>query len=291
MTKGQICITIPIYKETLNDFEVQSVRQCIEVLSGYTIYFVCANNLNKKFYKEKFKEIKQYVSFDAKYFQDLKGYNELMLNYIYYSAFSNYKYMLLYQTDSYVFKDELLNWANKGYDYIGGLLFEGFHGNPDEGAKLWCAGNGGFSLRNISAIVKVLKSKKKLKNKKELEQERKRLVATKGIKRLKYFILFSLKRLGYKNSVGFYAKNFDNNEDVFLINLSLRFNLITMPIVEEALNFAWDRRPDYMYGKLGELPFGCHAWNREDMPYEGNKNFWTKFINKKNLSNANKTII
>ena len=27
--------------------------------------------------------------------------------------------MLIYQLDAYVFKDELLNWANKGYDYIG----------------------------------------------------------------------------------------------------------------------------------------------------------------------------
>lgn len=278
MTKSQICITIPIYKETLNEFEVKSVRQCINVLIEYDIFFVCSNTLNTKFYKEQFSEIKNYKTFNNHYFANLKGYNSLLLSTSYYLKFENYKYMLVYQTDCYVFKEELLIWAQKGYDYIGSVVFNNFLKNPEDGADFWCAGNGGFSLRNISAFLKVLKSTKKLKNKQQLALERKALGVVTGFKAFKHDILFILKRFGYKNNVSFYASQYDNNEDVFFINLSITYNLLTMPEVEEALLFSWDRRPDFLFHKLNKLPFGCHAWYREDAPYFENKTFWTKHI-------------
>ncbi len=284
MTKSQICIAIPIYKETLNEFEVKSVRQCINVLVGYNIFFVCSNTLNTKFYKEQFSEIKNYKTFENQFFVSLKGYNALLLSVSYYQKFENYKYMLIYQTDAFVFKDELLSWSKKGYDYIGGLLFEGFHGNPQKGAKLWCAGNGGLSLRNINTFATVLKSKKRLKNRSQLIQERKSLGKQKGLmKRLKLNILYFLKRFGYKNNVSFYAKNFDNNEDVFFISLCEKYNVMSMPKVSDAMYFSWDRCPEYLFNRVGKLPFGCHAWFRDDVPYERNKEFWLKILTKESF--------
>ena len=52
MDKKKICVVIPIYKESLNDYEIQSVEQCIRVLSDYTIHFVCPQGLNIDFYKQ-----------------------------------------------------------------------------------------------------------------------------------------------------------------------------------------------------------------------------------------------
>jgi len=49
MNKNEICVVIPIYKEILNSFEIQSVEQCVKVLSDYTIHFVCPNDLNISF--------------------------------------------------------------------------------------------------------------------------------------------------------------------------------------------------------------------------------------------------
>ena len=157
MIKKNICIVIPIYKEALNDFEVQSVVQCIKVLSDYTICIVYPKGLNIDFYKTKFVEIEQYVHFDTYYFKNLKGYNQLLLNVHFYKSFKNFDYILIYQTDSYVFRDELLAWAKKGYDYIGGIWFKDYHVSPLKGAKVWFAGNGGLSLRKIGSLYKSVK--------------------------------------------------------------------------------------------------------------------------------------
>jgi hypothetical protein len=276
--KEAICITIPIYRETLSALEIQSVNRCIEILSDYSIYFICHDKLNINFYKTHFQKIKKYKFFHEKYFESLKGYNTLLLNVEYYNAFSNYKYMLLYQTDCYVFKDELLLWANKGYDYLGGIWFDSFHKNPDFGAQFWYPGNGGFSLRNIKNIIHVLNSKKKLKNWKQLMEEKKKLGETKGLKTFKHTVLFILKMFGYKNSVSFYAQHFDNNEDVFFADLHKKYGLLKVPALEDALMFSWDSNPEFLYKKLKKLPFGCHAWYREDKPYKNNKSFWFNII-------------
>lgn len=284
VNKNQICIVIPIYKLQLNSFEIKSVEQCLKVLLGYSLYFVCSKQLDISFYKEKFPEVKQYAFFNENYFGNLKGYNQLLLSSLYYDTFKAFQYMLIYQTDAYVFKDELLTWSKKGYDYIGGLLFEGFRGNPQKGAKLWCAGNGGLSLRNINTFATVLKSKKRLKNRSQLIQERKSLGKQKGLmKRLKINILYFLKRFGYKNNVSFYAKNFDNNEDVFFISLCEKYNVMSMPKVSDAMYFSWDRCPEYLFNRVGKLPFGCHAWFRDDVPYERNKEFWLKILTKESF--------
>ena len=126
MTKKDICIVIPIYKEVLSDFETKSVEQCVNILSDYTIFFAAPKGLNVVFYKTSFTNIKEFIFFEEKYFADVSGYNSLLLNYHFYKMFINFKFILLYQTDCYVFKDELLEWANKDYDYIGGVWFEGF---------------------------------------------------------------------------------------------------------------------------------------------------------------------
>jgi hypothetical protein len=63
--------------------------------------------------------------------------------------------MLIYQLDAWVFKDDLMKWCNKGYDYIGAPWFEDF-GSYEKGKKLWRVGNGGFSLRKIKYFCKVL---------------------------------------------------------------------------------------------------------------------------------------
>ena len=278
MNKKEICIVIPIYKETLNFFEIQSVEQCIKVLSDYTIHFVCPRELNIDFYKENFSGIIDFTYFDKYYFQDLAGYNRLMLSVGFYKEFDKYKYMLIYQTDCYVFRDELLNWASKGYDYIGGIWFEGYVGNPFLGSKVWCAGNGGLSLRNIKSIKKILMSKKVLEPIKPLVMEIKKQYKKGEINYLKKLILLPLNILGYKNNYNFRAKSYSLNEDSFFAEAYSKYNRLKIPEVDNALDFSWDRCPAFLYEKIGQFPFACHAWFREDFPYEGNKEFWSKHI-------------
>lgn len=279
MYKSEVCVVIPIYKEILNEFEVQSVEQCVKVLSDYTIHFVCPKELNIDFYKENFSGIVDFTYFDNYYFKDLTGYNRLMLSVGFYKAFDKYKYMLVHQTDSYVFRDELLDWANKNYDYIGGVWFEGYQGDTNLLTKIWYPGNGGLSLRKTKTMIKILSSKLPLKSYKVLLLEKKERKKNGKIIFFKELILLSLNVFGYKNSFNYFAKMNKVNEDVFFMEANLKYRKIIVPNVEEAISFAWDRSPAFLFDKLRGLPFACHAWYREDHCYLGNKKFWSKHIN------------
>ena len=49
--------------------------------------------------------------------------------------------------------------------------------------------------------------------------------------------------------------------------------------VDEALLFSYDRAPKFLYEYNNLiLPFGCHAWYREDSVYTGNLAFWSEII-------------
>lgn len=279
MNKNQICVVIPIYKEALNEFEVKSVLQCIKVLSDYSIHFVCPKGLNIGFYKENFSEIINFTYFDKSYFENLSGYNRLMLSVGFYKTFNRYNYMLIYQTDCFVFRDELLDWANKGYDYIGGIWFEGFVGNPYFGCKLWQAGNGGFSLRKIKSVTSLLASKKAIKNMHQLLQEKKKIYRRGRINFFKELFLLPLNVFGYENNYNYLAGKHSVNEDLFFTEASSKYQVLKIPDVKAAVGFSWDRCPAYLDEIFGNIPFGCHAWFREDFPYEGNKEFWSKHIN------------
>lgn len=274
MNKKNICVVIPIYKKDLNVFETQSVEQCVKILTDYSIHFACPEGLCLDYYKEKFPNIINYDFFRNDYFKDLEGYNKLMLSFEFYERYNNYNYMLIYQTDCFVFNDSLLDWCNKGYDYIGGLWFDDFVGNPDMGAKLWQAGNGGFSLRKIESIIILLNSKKRLKKWNQLVAEKIQLFKKSKINFLKTILFLPLNMLGYQNNYCYKARNYKNNEDVFFIEASLEGEKFKVPPVSEALFFSWDRNPNFLHNELGILPFGCHAWFREDYPYSGNKVFW-----------------
>ena len=93
-------------------------------------------------------------TFDARYFDGLHGYNRLMLLPAFYVRFADAEYMLIYQLDVYVFRDELDAWCDRGYDYVGAPLFALRH--VMDTARDAVVGNGGCSLRRIDAMLRVL---------------------------------------------------------------------------------------------------------------------------------------
>lgn len=278
MDKSDICIVIPIYKDSLTYCEILSVFQCIKVLGEYSIFFICAEDLDLAFYKENFSQIDRFSFFETKYFESVEGYNQLMLNPSFYKTFGGYKYMLVYQTDCYVFRDELLVWAQKKYDYIGGLWFDDFVKNPEHGAQLCYPGNGGFSLRKIETMIQILISKKSLMNWKQIINQKRNINNGRLFKDVKGALVLVFNFFGYENNSSFYAKKWKENEDVFFLNMHLMYNKLKVPAVTETILFSWDRRPDYLFKKYNHLPFACHAWYRTDFPYTENKDFWSNFI-------------
>ena len=64
--------------------------------------------------------------------------------------FAKYEYILIYQTDCWVYEDRLDEFMDKGYDYYGApWKLEGLTWSKNS------VGNGGFSLRKVSAMRRV----------------------------------------------------------------------------------------------------------------------------------------
>ena len=149
-------IAIPCYRKGLDREEKASLLQCSKVFgSKYDIVFCIPEDLDCSTYLDIVPHA-QVKRFDNKFFSSVSTYSWLLLTPDFYLRFYEYEYMLIYQLDAWVFRDELEEWCKKGYDYIGApfVLKSG-------DVESVIVGNGGFSLRRISAVLRVLQNPKK----------------------------------------------------------------------------------------------------------------------------------
>jgi hypothetical protein len=251
MNKNEVTVVIPIYKTTLLNFEIQSLNRCVEILGQHSIVFVHPESLDVST-----------INFDGRissekfpdhYFKSVFGYNRLMLTASFYERFSHSKFILIYQLDAYVFRDELLYWCSKDYDYIGAPWIT----TPNKGFKkvlslfdskkkkarseiFYKVGNGGFSLRKVSTHIA-------------------------NSKKMKLVIEQNLKRS---------EDDFRIMEDVFWSSVPKFDPSFLIPDYKEGLKFAFDRKPKLAL-KLNnnKLPFGCHGFEKPKV-----KNFWSQII-------------
>ena len=228
------------------------------VLHRYPIFFAGPESLDWSGYESFCAE--QQIPFRPKkfsghFFEGIPGYNKLMMNVDFYGTFSEYEYMLIYQTDCFVFRDELAGWCRKGYDYIGAPwlnlhVFNWFlspiypkilvhiHRFFKE-RSVRKIGNGGLSLRKISSVIRNLKRFEKA------------------------------------------AAGWQALEDSFFAHYVGTFNpFFRFPSVKTALRFSFDAYPEDAF-KLNhhQLPFGCHGWYRNEIfYYENNLSFWEPIV-------------
>lgn len=249
-------IIIPIYSDHLKDSESVSLRQCIKVLSAYPISFIKPRRLELKNISKKYPEI-SIETFDDNYFKSVESYNRLMLSSSFYERFSDFEYILIYQLDAYVFRDELKEWCQKGYDYIGapwiprGLFWKNIRDNLNklignnkrEVSKTlyYKVGNGGFSLRKVNSFHKITSSEKDLIHSYLYPEDKNNKFLAEDV-----FWALEPHRRGYKFSI---------------------------PNYKEALLFSFDKYPRECFQISQTIPFGCHAWDRKKaLP------FWENYI-------------
>ena len=257
-------IVIPIHKATPTEDEMLSLRQCALVLNSHPFCIVCPEGLNVSTYYD---VISDYGAnwtierFHPRFFEGIKGYNLLMLDKDFYKRFSFCKYMLIYQLDAWVFRDELEKWCDQRFDYIGApWIWKEENGHYHFAG----VGNGGFSLRRVQHFIDVLSYKGPVKDGNNLKLKP-------SLKNRIYKFIYSL---GYQNTINYYKKDSTLYEDIFLSiflnNTKLQAN--TPPDITAAY-FAFEKEPSYLYSLTKQLPFGCHAWQK----YEYNT-FWSNHI-------------
>ena len=114
-------------------------------------------------------------NFDDAFFTDIHAYNTLMLSPEFYERFTAYRYILIAQLDTYIFRDELQAWCARGYDYVGApWIVRDIYRHPlmrlcSAIKKRYCeatgkpnsqvtgnkVGNGGLSLRKVESHLRV----------------------------------------------------------------------------------------------------------------------------------------
>lgn len=255
MNKKLCAIVTPVYKELKDKYEELSFRQCLKILHRYPIYLLTHEHLPLSSYERIAAEygIKlEQVFFDASFFTGITGYNRLMKSKTFYQSFMEYEYILIYQLDAFVFKDELEYWCKQGYDFIGAPLFINH-----QDISLAKVGNGGLSLRKVSFCLKVL-------------SWRWPLLTYKYYNKIKYLPFI----LGWENNICYYKKNKLNEDRLFSDFLNDTYIHPNLPTPEKAAYFAFERYPSYLYQVCNkQLPFGCHAFKK----YEYDS-FWKQFV-------------
>ncbi len=248
-----VTVVIPLYKEHISAYEQISLQQCGKVLKGYPVTFIMPHSLNPDRYLPACGGFR-IERFEDHYFSGTDGYNRLMTSASFYRRFLDFRFILIYQLDAFVFRDDLSYWCAQNYDYIGAPWLE----RPATGTFIdkWLfryrsyrdyknnrrqpgtmlpvtsqfynkVGNGGFSLRNVSKMAEICSQ--------------------------------------MKAEIEFYSGNDHHyfNEDVFWsLEVNRKMNRLNIPDYKTALRFSIEGNPEYAIEvNKNRLPFGCHAWD------------------------------
>lgn len=246
----KVCVVIPVYKPLPSDSEITSLKQCLKILHKYDVFLLHPIGLNVAEYLKVGEAIKP-MPFEKKYFDGLEGYNRLVLSPIFYFRFLPYKYLLIYQLDCYVFRDELEYWAGKNFDYIGAP----FEVNDQ-------------IIRTYNSLLYSKNSWIK-KAKKLLSKAQTNLTVGNGGLSLRKVFKFWIISVLFKPVIFRWLTNEDYFWGLFAPNFIPCFKV---PTTKLARLFAIEQNCKFHYEKNGCLPFGCHAWEK----YE--PKFWEDFI-------------
>jgi hypothetical protein len=249
-TTGKAVIVIPFYKDKLTAFEQIALQQCFKVLGNHPIIAVKPTSLTLPAEAIAHPFLKA-IDFADDYFKDVQSYNRLMLDAAFYKKFLNYKYLLIYQLDAFVFKDELDYWCSQKFDYIGAPWIKEINysffksikrniqyyihtrfniqenGLPSHKQFEYKVGNGGFSLRDTKKFHDLC--------------------------------------LKYQDTITHY-NSLDHhlyNEDIFWsIEVNRKRRNLKIPGYRKGLKFSIEFHPERaLIFNHGQLPFGCHAWD------------------------------
>lgn len=260
-------ILTTVHTPTLTPYEQISIAQCERTLAGYDKFFVCPQSLDTSFYEAHFKSYNIF-KIDDTWQKNYYWFNRLKVVPLLYEAFSNYDFVLFYEPDAFVFKDEMQRFMAKDVDYWGAPWFKGYAYAPSD-APFLGVGNGGLSLRRTAACLKVAKHFEALSNSKEIF---KLLINNNLDIDLKSRVIL-LKWPAILERFGGDTKHFCCEDQFFGRYAAKRFGWLKVAPVEAAASFSFELHPRRLYELNGRaLPFGCHAWWKHDL------DFWRPFI-------------
>lgn len=264
-------VVIPVYQESLSSEEDYSFNRTLQTLGRYPVVLVCPEGLDLAYYLEiaVLYQVSLLIDrFDNRFFDGISGYNRLLLSQCFYQRFKDYDYILICQLDVFIFRDDLSEWVEKGYDYIGAPIIGEF--TDREFSMIMRVGNGGLSLRRVSTFLRFFEGHKNVFSPNQIAH-----IIDLRKKPITRFFVWLFMVIGWRNKPVSVSRRWKYNEDDFWSGLldESRYPL-RKPAPLEAAQFAFERFPKELFEMNNhQLPFGCHAWRK----YQYDE-FWSQYI-------------
>lgn len=262
--KKEVIVAIPLYRETMSENEELSFRRAVSVLGkNHPVAAFAPEGMDLSLYTGIFPQL-LVERFPAHFFHSVKDYSRLLLSEAFYERFASYEWLLICQLDVWVFRDDLSDWCRGDYDFIGAPIPATWERERDGKVPI-IVGNGGFSLRRVSAFLRVLRegdapmfSRKRLR--------RYVSIHLRGGHFLRAFVPL-LRLMGIGNSRRRCLNILREQgacEDMAFTAIAEAGGL-RVPSAAEAVRFALDGEYLDLFREPGrsEAPVGLHAWHRE----------------------------
>jgi hypothetical protein len=183
----------------------------------------------------------------------VNSYNRLLRSLYFYRTFAAYEYILIAQLDVLILRDDLAYWCQSGYDYVGAPWLQNLRRHHpylrDILPRRWLhplrrkyfVGNGGLSLRKVSAFIEILE---------------------------RYQQLGADWESRVQQQANQYHLDTSYEDNFWCIYVPWRKIPIHIAPWREALKFSFETDPFLAY-KLNnnQLPMGAHAWFRHEVAF------------------------
>ncbi len=243
-TSPSVAITVPAPTLRLGPDEELSLRHLREHLGGYDAYALTAGPGTLPGLRR--------LGFERKRLAGHRAYSRLLLSAEFYEAFAGYEFVLVYQLDSLVFRDELAAWCERGFDFVGApWLRRDTDGRP----HFMGAGNGGFSLRRVASCLRVLEARTALTRLRSAAGLSVALAA-RGARRMSQ---------GARAVRGALGTPYLFEDKFWSLEAPLLDPSFRVAPAEVAVSFAFEAEPRFCFEQNARrLPFGCHKWRAHD---------------------------
>jgi len=272
---SKVAVVVPMYRDGLDSDEKISQRQLFHFLAKFDKYLVVPESLKVDLDGFAIKR------FRNEFFNNTVTYSALLLSREFYEAFSNYSFILIYQLDALVLSDQLMEWCEAGWDYIGAPWIRSADADFVDAPTV---GNGGFSLRKVESFLRVINSEHFDAELQRYQgalngEEVPRPPAARSLT-IPERVGGRIARLASRGATAPTPRSSESspfygiNEDYFWSFKATKYwpDFRIAPVAD-ALRFSFEVEPRRCYAlNHFQLPFGCHAWNRYD------RKFWEPFL-------------
>lgn len=239
----KVGVVIISHRESLSENEILSLRQCMNIFRSRPIYICCSTHFDTRVYTDVAAEFDtdcRIIRMDPVFFHVDQTRQLLMRTPQFYNYFTDFEYVLTYQLDCWVFRDDLDNFCESGYDYLCAPLVEECKDISTQNFILPEIIISGLMMTKVSAMIKCI-----------YMQLRDDLMHN-------YKSILSKPYISDKKSMGSY-----------LTSINSEFKTAPEDICME---FAFGAKPRQFYEKIKKLPCCCKGYVYHD------KEFWSKFI-------------